>query len=64
MDSMNAYLGDCSLSKEAVEDLSRELNEELMMSVCLLVLVVWLVLVDALVHQCHVSHACQCSLLC
>ena len=27
------------------------------MSVCLLVLVVRLVLVDSLVHQCHVSHA-------
>ena len=32
------------------------------MSVCLLVLhVVWLVLVDSLVHQCHVSHACRYS---
>ena len=31
------------------------------MSVCLLSLVVWLVLVDYLVHQCHVSHACGYS---
>ena len=32
------------------------------MSVCLLViLVVWLVLVDSLVHQCHVSHAYRYS---
>ena len=32
------------------------------MPVCLLViLVVWLDLVDSLVHQCHVSHACRYS---
>ena len=32
------------------------------MSMCLLVLlVVWLVLVDSLVYQCHVSHACRYS---